>query len=186
MENLHQLESWRDLFVMLGTSSAALIGLLYVVTSLHLDEIVNNPGYRRRARSNSYYLILTLTEAAFVLTPQPMWALGAELAVLNGYGMVLAIRNIVFILQDWSSARRAGFAMHRAVVFNASFLTGLAGGVALAQGSKWGMYLVMVAYVTLLVSVALNAWAIMLGVGESEKAAKANRGAARKARSKNS
>ena len=41
MENAHLPEAWRDLYVMLGTSSAALIGLLYVVTSLHLDEIVS-------------------------------------------------------------------------------------------------------------------------------------------------
>ena len=41
MGNVHQPELWRDLYVMLGTSSAALIGLLLVVTSLHLDEIVN-------------------------------------------------------------------------------------------------------------------------------------------------
>jgi hypothetical protein len=172
METARQLEPWRDLYVMLGTSSAALIGLLYVVTSLHLDEIVNNPGYRRRARSNSFYLIVTLAAAASVLTPQPLWALGAELAVLNCYGFSLAIRNITFVLKDWCSARRADFAIHRVIVFNSGFAVGLAGAVALAQGAQWAMYLVTASYVTLLVSVALNAWAIMLGVGQSDKAAK--------------
>jgi hypothetical protein len=172
METAHQLEPWRDLYVMLGTSSAALIGLLYVVTSLHLDEIVNNPGYRRRARSNSFYLIVTLAEAASALTPQPLWALGAELVALNCYGFGLAIRNITFILKDWGSARRAGFAIHRAIVFNSCFAVGLAGAVMLAQGAQWAMYLVTVSYVTLLMSVALNAWAIMLGVGQSEIKAK--------------
>jgi len=172
MENALQLEAWRDLYVMLGTSSAALLGLLYVVTSLHLEEIVNDFGYRRRARSNSLYLILTLIEAAFILAPQPMWSLGAELALVNCCGLVLTIRNIAFISKDWGAARRAGFAIRRAIAFNAGFLSGLAGGAALAQGSKWGMYLLTASYVTLLVSVALNAWAIMLGVGQSEKAAK--------------
>jgi len=172
MENAHQLEAWRDLFVMLGTSSAALIGLLYVVTSLHLDEIVNNSGYRRRARTNSFYLIITLIEAALVLTPQPMWFLGAALAAVNCYGLVLAIRNVILIVKDWSGARRGGFAIHRAIVFNACFVAGIVGGVALVQGSKWGMHLLTTSCVTLLVSVALNAWAIMLGVGQSEKAAK--------------
>ena len=43
----------------------------------------------------------------------------------------------------------------------------------LVQGAKWGMYLATASYVTLLVSVALNAWAIMLGVGQAEEGAKA-------------
>ena len=47
MENAYQPELWRDLYVMLGTSSAALVGLLFIVTSFHLDEIVNNPDVRR-------------------------------------------------------------------------------------------------------------------------------------------
>ena len=38
METVHQLEGWRDLYVMLGTSAAALIGLLFVATSLHLTK----------------------------------------------------------------------------------------------------------------------------------------------------
>jgi hypothetical protein len=175
MQSAPQLEAWRDLYVMLGTSSAALLGLLYVVTSLHLDEIVNDVGYRRRARSNSYYLIITLVEAALVLTPQPIWSLGATLALVNGYGLTLAIRNTVFIVKDWGAARRAGFAIHRTVVFNACFLTGLAGSMALVQGANWDMHAVTASYVVLLVSVALNAWAIMLGVGESKKATKSKR-----------
>ncbi|HEX3708452.1 MAG TPA: hypothetical protein VHV56_01045 [Pseudolabrys sp.] len=174
MENPILPDHWHDLYVMLGTSSAALLGLLFVVTSLHLEEIVNNVGYRRRARSNSYYLIITLVEGALVLTPQPIWSLGAALALVNGYGLTLAIRNAVFIFKDWGVAKRAGFAIHRSVVFNACFLIGLAGGVALVKGANWGMHAVTISNVALLVSVALNAWAIMLGVGESEKSTKSN------------
>jgi len=37
MENVYQPELWRDAYVMLGTAAAALIGLLFVVTSLHLE-----------------------------------------------------------------------------------------------------------------------------------------------------
>src|SRR5262249_9922252 len=42
-------EAWHELYVMLGTSSAALIGLLFVATSLHLREIANQDIYRLRA-----------------------------------------------------------------------------------------------------------------------------------------
>ncbi len=64
MEHDYQPELWHDLYVMLGSSSAALIGLLFVATSLHLKEIVNNPIFRLRTRINYIYLIITVVEAA--------------------------------------------------------------------------------------------------------------------------
>ena len=78
MTNAGHLELWHDLYVMLVTSAAALLGLLFVVTSLHLDEIVNNLVYRTRARSNSIFLLLTLVEAAAILTPQRVDLLGVR------------------------------------------------------------------------------------------------------------
>jgi hypothetical protein len=66
---------------MLGTAAAALIGLLFVATSLHLDEIMKNSVYRIRARNNSFYLLMLLLEATLIPIPQPMAILGAELII---------------------------------------------------------------------------------------------------------
>jgi hypothetical protein len=169
MEHAVTLGSWGELYVMLGTSSAALIGLLYVVTSLHLDEITNSPTHRRHARSNTLYLILTLVEAVLVLTPQPGFVLGAEVALLNVVGTLIPIRNIVSMLADWRGAHRAGFAFHRSVIFLFEFAAGAAGGVVLAASGSWGIYLVTGSYIAIVVSVTLNAWAIMIGIGQAEK-----------------
>jgi hypothetical protein len=184
METTHQLEAWRDLYVMLGTSSAALLGLLYVVTSLHLDEIVNNAVYRTRARSNSLYLIVTLVEAALFLTPQPMVTLGLTIIVVNVFGLSVNVRNTYRILyKNWSIGQHGGMTLYRAFSFMFGFLLGIAGGAGLFAGSSWGLYLVTASYLVLLVGVALNAWSIMLGVGQTEEAEKTNRRATRKARS---
>jgi hypothetical protein len=180
VESAHQLESWHDLYVMLGTSSAALIGLLYVVTSLHLDEVVNNPASRRHARSNSLYLIITVVEAAIILTPQTGLFLGIELALLNLIGLTIPLKNILTILADRRGAYRAGFALHRSLIFVAEFASGAVGGAVLAVGSSRGLYLVTASYVALLVSVALNAWAIMVGIGEIEKKAERPAGRTKK------
>jgi hypothetical protein len=177
MDHAARIGSWGELYVMLGTSSAALIGLLYVVTSLHLEEIVKNPTSRRHARSNSLYLIITVVDAALVLTPQPGLFLGIELALLNLVGLAIPLRNIFVIRADWRGAHRAGFAFHRSLIFVFAFTSGVAGGAFLAIGSSWGLYLVTASYVALLVSVTLNAWAIMVGIGETEK--KKERSAAR-------
>ena len=166
-------EDWRDLYVMPGTSSAALLGLLHVVTSQHLDEIVGNFGCRTRARSNSIFLVIALVEAALVLTPQPATVLGIELILLNLFGWSFPIRNSYRLhYKDRDLSKRGGLSPYRAAAFHGSFLLGIAGGIWLAADSRWGMYLTTASYVALLVIVAMNAWSIMLGIGQDENLAK--------------
>jgi hypothetical protein len=43
---------------MLGSPSAALIGLLFIAASLHVKEVVNNPVYYRRAFNKTCYLLI--------------------------------------------------------------------------------------------------------------------------------
>ena len=131
METAYQPESWRDLYVMLGTSSAALMGLLFVATSLHLEEIVNNPIFQLRALRNSIYLIVTLVEAACVLTPQSIVALGVELIVLNSLGLLLPLSNFYNIYKRQSFTSRGGFSVYRSATFITGFLLGVGGGVLL-------------------------------------------------------
>jgi hypothetical protein len=175
-----QIEPWRDLYVMLGTSSAALLGLLYVVTSLHLDEIARNSVYRMRARSNSLYLIITLIEAALVLTPQPLATLGSALILDNLFGLSVNVRNTYRFLRNRDVSVRGGMAFYRALSFMLGFLLGIAGGAFLSAGMAAGLYLVTASYVALLVGVALNAWAIMVGIGLTEQNEKRSAGRPKK------
>ena len=73
-----QPEQWRDLYVMLGTTAGALIGLLFVAMSLHLDLMVSNPIFRLRARNNTIHLLIMLVQAGLLLAPQPEALLGIE------------------------------------------------------------------------------------------------------------
>ena len=173
MVTAYQPELWRDLYVMLGTSSAALLGLLYVVTSLHLDEIISNPVYRMRARTNSIFLVIMLVEAALILMPQPIAQLGIELTVLNLFGWSFPVRNSYrYFFMHRELSKRGGMTVSRAAIFHGDFLLGIGGGGCLIGGSNWGMYLITASYVALLASVSMNAWSIMLGVGQDEKPVK--------------
>ena len=46
-ESVDLIDAWHDLYVMLGTSSAALIGLLFIATSIHLGEVVEQSRISR-------------------------------------------------------------------------------------------------------------------------------------------
>jgi hypothetical protein len=182
MEEGHLSEAWRDLYVMLGSSSAALIGLLFVATSLHLKEIVNNSGYRTRSRNLTFHLVAMLVQAAAILTPQPLAALGAELIVINLCGLWLPLSFVYTThLRDRSAAKRSGLSIYRALTYVAGYSLGIGGGAALIGRSNWGMFPVTLAYVTFLVAVIWNAWLLMVGVGQAPaKAPAAKRGAAGK------
>jgi ABC-type xylose transport system permease subunit len=58
--------------------------------------------------------------------------------------------------------------MSRAILLSVAYLLGMAGGIALIQGSQWGMYIVTVSYTTLLVTVVLGAWSTMIGMEQRE------------------
>jgi hypothetical protein len=59
--------------------------------------------------------------------------------------------------------------MSSVVTLSVAYLLGMAGGIALIQGSHWGMYIVAVSYTTILVAVVLRTWSIMLGIEQAEK-----------------
>jgi hypothetical protein len=169
MANVYQVELWRDMFVVLGSSAAALIGLLFIATSLHLNEIVNNPISHRRAFNNTCYLLIILVETLLLLIPQPMPVVGTELIVINLFGLWLPLKVISTLVKDKEGYRRAGGQIHRGSIFFTSFLLGIAGGATLTERLNWGLYLVTASCIILLVMVVFGAWSIMVGVGQVGK-----------------
>ena len=165
MESVVLIDAWHDLYVMLGTSSAALIGLLFIATSIHLGEVVSNPGFRVRTHNQTLYLLTLLVEAVLILVPQPVPFLGAEIVVLNLVGLWFAVSTTyTFIYKHRDDTHRGGMKMSRAIPLTVAYLLGVAGGIALIRSSRWGMYVVTVSYTTLLVTVVLGAWSTLLGM----------------------
>lgn len=169
MESTYLSGGWHDLYVMLGTSSAALIGLLFVATSLHLSEIVNDEVYQLRARNTTLILVSTLIQSAIILTPQPIKVMGFELLVVNLWGLWIPVHLLFKAAQIKRSKRRGGFSARRAAFCINGYVAGIIGSVALVAHAEWGIYLVTLCYVNCVVFCIWNAWMIMLGVGRSER-----------------
>jgi uncharacterized membrane protein len=168
MEIAHQLEPWRDLYLMLGTSSAALIGLLFVASTLHVREIVSVEMFKVRVQNTMLVMVGTLLQAAAILTPQPLRLLGAELLILNLWGMWFPL-SLLYRSARMSAAARGGFSFYRGAFFTTGYLFGIAGTIALIWDADWGMYLVTASYVFSLVAGIWNAWMLMLGIGRGEE-----------------
>lgn len=164
MKNTYQLELWRDLYVMLGTSSAGLIGLLFIASSLHLDDM-KNEVFRLRASNNTLCLLVMLVQAAAILVPQSAVMLGIELTASNVLGLMIPLSFTYKVhFKNKSDGSRGGYSIYRAVGYMGGYLLGVVGGIALINLSRWGMYLATISYVGVLVAVIWNAWIIMFGL----------------------
>jgi hypothetical protein len=161
--------SWHELYVMLGTSSAALIGLLFVATSLHLSEIANEEIYRLRAQYTTLILLSTLLVAIAILMPQPIQILGIELVAINLWGLSFPLTLLSKALKIPGARGRGGFSVRRAEFFVAGYLVGVFGAGAVAADRDWGMYGVTLSYTILLIASIWNGWMILQGIGRGER-----------------
>jgi len=168
MDSAHLPEAWRDLYLMLGTSSAALIGLLFVASTLHVREIVSVEMFKVRVQNTMLVMMGTLIQATAILTPQPLRFLGAELLILNLWGLWFPL-SLTYKAAKMGAHARGGFSFYRGIFFTTGYLIGIAGAIALIVGPGWGLYLVTVSYIHSLVAGIWNAWMMMLGIGRGEE-----------------
>lgn len=170
MNFAYKPELWRDVFIMIGTSAGALVGLLFVVMSLHLDRILERTDANMRvtvegARNNTYHLLTVLIEAAVVLAPQPLALAGAELVAINLFGLRLPLTIIRrYVRLRVTISERGGFPTRLIATIIVAYLLGAAGGLALLLSQDWGLYLVAVSCMTKLVRTVLTAWMLMFGM----------------------
>jgi hypothetical protein len=160
--------SWHELYVMLGTSSAALIGLLFVATSLRLVEIATEEIYRLRAQCTTLILLSTLLQGIAVLVPQPIQVLGLELLLINLWGLSFPLTLLSRALKIPGAQARGGFSVRRAQFFIAGYLVGIVGAGMIVLGKEWGMYGITACYPGLLIASIWNGWMIMQGIGRGE------------------
>lgn len=170
MSAIYEPEAWRDLFLMIGTTAGALVGLLFIVMSLHLDKINEQPDYNVRitvqgARFNIVHLLNVVVEMVIVLTPQPMLWIGVELIIVNLFGLRLPLTIIArYADKHVTISERGGFPTGLIVTIIAAYLTGAAGGLAVLSHPGVGLLLVTLAAVTKIVRSVLTAWMLMFSV----------------------
>ena len=123
MTNAYHPEAWHELYVTLGGALAALTGLLFVATSLHVDKVAQTPHWARRAFTNTFSLIIALIESLLVLAPQPVEWLGYELIALNLFALVVLMLPLI---RSWLT-NVTGFPPLRLFFGTAAWLVGAGG-----------------------------------------------------------
>jgi hypothetical protein len=165
LEKMYQPEHWHEAFTVLGTSSAAIAGLLIVAASVRANEVMAAPYWRLRARNSTLGLIAITFGTVLVLVPQATWALGVELTLLNALaGCLLPGAAIVHAVRH-----RTGQPLGVLLMATSLYAFAAAGGLSLIVQRGGGLYLTMLAYFGLMLTVVVLAFGLLLPHSNSQK-----------------
>jgi len=164
MDAAYDPAAWHDFGVALVGASAALLGLVIVVVSLHLKAVVNDSVLRRRAEILLSLFATTLAASAALLIPgQSRQALGIELMcfalIYVGFSTFVTIRAT----QSDRGVSRDRVA--RFVLGEASAGLIFVGGLGLVIHALGGAYPVAGGIVLGLLSAMLAVWILFVGLG---------------------
>ena len=170
MDSAYEPAAWHDFGVALVGGSAALLGLLFVVVSIHLRVVVDDPVLRRRAEIMLGLLATTFAASAALLIPgQGRQALGFEL-------MPIALVYITLSTLATFGATRSqrGVSRDRLVRFFFGELSAgliFAGGLGLVIHALGGAYLVAAGIVLGVLSATLAIWMLFVGLEVEQRPA---------------
>lgn len=164
MDAAYDPAAWHDFAVGLVGASAALLGLVFVVVSLHLKAVVNDSVLRRRAEILLGLFATALAASAALLIPgQSREALGIELMTIAL--LYIGLSTLATVLATQSSR---GVSRDRLVRFILGELSAgliFVGGLGLVVHALGGAYLVAAGIVLGVLSSMLATWMLFVGLG---------------------
>ena len=162
----YQPALWHDYFVMVGGGSAALTGLVFVAMTLHLEEIVNDPVHRHRARTILTGLTAVFIRSALVL----MGGQSGHAVAVELIGVLIVVEVILFNSIRSAASSADPWVLRRTLGSFACLVLEQAGAVVLFLGAAWGLYVVGLGMMSSFVFMVSGAWLLLVGVGKQEAA----------------
>jgi hypothetical protein len=161
--NSVQPELLREFFSTFANSTAALVGLLFVANSLHLDKLTKDPLLHRRARNVSLVMMLLFLQALAALMPQNHAVLGVEICVLNLLMLYFPVSVVLIMLRQ-----KVPLPVTRIGSGILCPIAGVAGGLLLIVNWQWSLHIVAASNAIALFTLVANAWSMMLGAWRTD------------------
>jgi len=166
----HQLETWHEFYLLIGTAGAALTGLLFVVVSLGSRVVAHDQttGVKAFLSPNAVHFTTTLVVSAMCLVPN------LPAAVIGSLLCAGAIGSVVYLV---STRAHAHWQRNRLSFLDwiwfialpvATYCLLLLSGVGLLLRATLSMHGVAVASILLLVVGIRNAWDIVIWMSRRE------------------
>ena len=156
------LDSWSNFFILVGTGSATLAGLVFVALTINLRGVAHDATHRYRAINMlTGFASVFLLSALALMGNQPAFAVGLEwlviavlAGVINTYGYIQAFR-LRSSLYALSKVRMVGGTL--------GYLAQVVGSVLLILGIGAGIYVSAIALIANFVYLISGSWLLILG-----------------------
>ena len=103
-----QVAGWHDFYIVAGTASATLVGLLFVGLSLHLQIVVSALEVRSLARVTLANFGAVLVVALFMVIPQGPSAAGSQLVGAGVVSLFVAAPSLVGAVRSGAGRTLSG------------------------------------------------------------------------------
>lgn len=157
------VQSWQDLWVLVGEVGATLSGLLFVAVSFNLRTIMSkaHPHLRTSAfRTFSQFVLLIEIAIAFQIPQEEPGTLGIT---------IILFAAVAIATNRYSTkGLRLAFSRENLFLGYGSFVTVAIAGFLIMLGLEVGFYLLLMLAFFILISAVTSAWQLLIDVGEDE------------------
>ena len=168
----HALEGWHDFYLLSGTASVTLAGLLFVSLSFNLEHLLHESRVHllRFARNTMLTYVLVLILSLLMLVPHvPVAGIALEILVL---GLILGGWSL-FSLAGWMRRDDTTFTrrhrLRRSLPPIVASLLMLSAGYGFGQGETDGLVAMSPAVCLLLASAVWSSWDLLVGVARARR-----------------
>jgi hypothetical protein len=153
---------WDNFFILVGTGSATLAGLVFVALTINLRGVAGDATHRFRAINMlTGFTSGFLVSALVLMGGQPAWAIGVEWLVVGALAAAINTNGYVQAFRRRSSL----YALNRFRIVGGSlcYLGQIVGAVLLIAGVGAGAYVAAIALVANFVFLVSGSWLLILG-----------------------
>jgi hypothetical protein len=159
---VYEPEQWNNFFVLVGTGSAALTGLVFVALTINLKGVAEDATHRYRAINMlSGFTAVFLISALALMGNQTNRTVGIEWLLVS---LVAAGINTNGYVQGFGLAgSRYALSPVRIVGGSACYLGQIVGSLMLYLGSRAGIYVASVALIVNFCFLVSGSWLLIVG-----------------------
>lgn len=164
--DIYSPEQWSGFFLLVGTASVTLTGLVFVALSLNLKTIAVDATHRFRAIGTLTGLAAVFLRCALVIMGgQNHKSVGAELLAGSLFGAIVYVNGYVQAYKAGSLVRN----FTRTTTGTTLYMVEMLGAIVLLCGSITGLYLAAIAMVVNTCYMITGAWLLVMSVGNKTK-----------------
>ena len=159
---VYEPEQWNNFFVLVGTGSAALTGLVFVALTINLKVVAQDATHRYRALNMlSGFTAVFLIGALALMGHQTNRTLGIEWLIVSS--LAAAINTNGYVQGYRLAASRYALSLVRIVGGSACYLGQIVGSLMLCLGSRAGTYVAAIAMIANFYFLVSGSWLLIVG-----------------------